>query len=222
MTIVLTPKCCSRMTAKKAWNEDAAVLDPYISCLALPEAQNLKVCSIIVSYKFIAGTCVYEDSPVVLAKGSDDQIIALDKSSYGNDLQHADDHATLLRKVAAKAHRPPLVLVEDFMEVTSNRLKLFIFPNLVIMQSDDIFADIYVSKSIYDDVRDSIWARSACARLRFTFPTSNHQKLGLVQAANNALETVKSYRSNAMRHLFDAGYDIGPITADSISADIQI
>jgi hypothetical protein len=211
MKTVLTPIC-------GFVENDANTLAPYFSSFEMPAAERFDVCAIALRYK-VGYRATLDGGASLLTRSPEGTVSLVSKPNGDRGPDGVDEYTSLARHV--HGIRLADVLLSDLSEVSNTKAWLFIFPGLLLMQSDNPKRDVTTIEGIYDDMTDSHWARSACGRLRFPYPQSNHQRLKLLESISDAMDVVKNLRSTAMSDLSDAGYEVGPVTYNSLSEDID-
>jgi hypothetical protein len=220
MTTVITPFCASRPEKPGYLPSDAKALAPWLEALEQPAAKALNVCAITQRYRFYDGANRKDGSALLLTRSSPKgEVSALDPAAFDVTSQEHHHYHTLTGYIANL--RTPDNIVQDFMDVSASGQWLFVLPDLLLMQSNNIYSDLRSSEQFSGKIAESIWTRSACARLRFPYPTSNHHKLRLMTSISNALEVMKSYRREVIADFEAEGFQIGPVTLDSLNSDLS-
>lgn len=205
----LTPYCVSKP-------RDHTRLAPLLEVFNTPSVSRLGLCAIAQPYIYTNGSSHKDGAPLLLQRDPDDgSVTSLDVSTLDERSGAKTDAKTLTRELSVM--RTPDTLREDMLQVTSRRLWLFAFPHLIILQADDILAEVLLIQKVSKDFDNSAWARAAYATLRFAPPQSNHATLKLLKAIPDALEVVQSFRPDATAKARAEGYDLGPFEL----ADIQ-
>jgi hypothetical protein len=189
---------------------DANYLYRYTNIFFTPAAQELNICAIAQRYCGATGEIAEDGEPLPLQLSEDGQSVK-ELGPYSPGVEASDEK--LAREVRDEFRRIPMPvnLRNDMVHASRDRCWLIAFRGLIIVQADQLEAELNEVKSFNDNLGTSSLARSAYARIRFSPVGSNHARLQLSGKISRALGIVSLFRAEQMKAAAEAGYDLGPI-----------
>jgi hypothetical protein len=198
---------------------DAKDLLPYAEIFTQPAARRLGICAVVEYYSFVQSMLNKRMKFALLKRMDDGSIVnicdeALPGSPEAQDIQTLSDHVYRIRA--------PRNVAQDMIDVSYTAPMLFIFPTLAIGQSEDISGELASISQHKTDLSRSLWVRSACGRIRGARGTSNHELLKTMSEISFAWDVVTRFRASDIDQLAKEGYEIAPVSVESIKSDLMI
>jgi len=193
----------------KTQSSDPQAFFAYSNIFYSAPAMALKICAIARRYSNDQGVITVDGPPLPLQLGADGQTVT-ELNPYTPLADKSMERQA--KKLRSEFHRIrlPKHLVIDFKSVSQDRAWVIAFPGAVIMQADDIEAEIsrVSDRSTLDQ---STQARSAFASIRAPSVQSNHALLKAQDKIERALHILRIFRSEAIDAAKDAGLHMGDI-----------
>jgi hypothetical protein len=196
---------------------DKTTLSEYTELFHTPAAEILGICAIAQRQSRKNGIFTSAGPAIPLRFGSDNASIeALSPSSFPRDSDGMKATADVMWRY--NCITLPQNLKHDLRQVSRFDAWLIVFPDLAIMQAEDILAQWPVS---IEGREEHILVRAAYATIRTAPALSNHGQLILHSKVTQGLKILAQFRSEAMQKAIDAGYTLGEVSPSDLREIFQ-